>query len=312
MSRLKNKEYFIKRSREVHGNRYEYSKSIYTSAKTKLEIICEDHGSFFIRPNDHYSGSGCPKCGVAKRAKYRTNTTSHFIKKAKEVHGNSYDYSITNYTSSRDSVNIRCVRHDLIFTQNANKHLTGSGCSICAVDKIKNKQKMSLEEFISKANKIHMNKYDYSLVEFSNCQDRIKIICKKGHGVFEQRITTHIHGGRSGCPHCSEKYKGRNEKDYFIPYLEENIDIKFIPQYEVLTSNSRYVVDVYFPTLNTVVEYDEYYHFVGDNHQKDRIREEEIKEVLGCDFIRINDREFMKDNNYACEILNDYFTKAHM
>ena len=59
-----NIEDFIKKSKIIHGDKYDYSKSIYKNSKTKLEIICKLHGSFFKRPNNHINGSieGCPKC----------------------------------------------------------------------------------------------------------------------------------------------------------------------------------------------------------------------------------------------------------
>lgn len=48
--------------KKIHGERYDYSKVIYTSSKSKVNIICKIHGEFWQRPNDHMSGSGCPKC----------------------------------------------------------------------------------------------------------------------------------------------------------------------------------------------------------------------------------------------------------
>ena len=55
---------FIKRSKMIHGDKYDYSKSIYKNNKTKLEIICKYHGSFFKNPNNHINGDkeGCPRC----------------------------------------------------------------------------------------------------------------------------------------------------------------------------------------------------------------------------------------------------------
>ena len=60
---------FVKRSKEKHGNLYDYSKSEYKNNRTKIEIICHkkdkngiEHGSFFTTPHSHMQGSGCPKC----------------------------------------------------------------------------------------------------------------------------------------------------------------------------------------------------------------------------------------------------------
>ncbi len=56
---------FIEKSRKVHGDKYDYSQSIYTGNKNKIKIICREHGEFFQCPQDHYGmkGCGCRKCG---------------------------------------------------------------------------------------------------------------------------------------------------------------------------------------------------------------------------------------------------------
>jgi len=59
----KTTEEFIIDARYIHGDRYDYSKSIYSTAKNKLDIICNKHGMFSITPTSHLSGSGCSKCG---------------------------------------------------------------------------------------------------------------------------------------------------------------------------------------------------------------------------------------------------------
>lgn len=47
----------------IHHNKYDYSKSIYINNKTKLEIVCSTHGSFWQKPNTHLSlARGCKKC----------------------------------------------------------------------------------------------------------------------------------------------------------------------------------------------------------------------------------------------------------
>jgi hypothetical protein len=53
---------FIEKSIEIRGNKYDYTKSIYIDAKTKLIIICKEHGEFEQTPNSHLNGNGCRKC----------------------------------------------------------------------------------------------------------------------------------------------------------------------------------------------------------------------------------------------------------
>lgn len=46
-------------------------------------------------------------------------------------------------------------------------------------------RKLSQEEWIEKAKKVHGDFYDYSLIEYINGSSFVKIICPK-HGMFEQ------------------------------------------------------------------------------------------------------------------------------
>lgn len=69
---------FSQKASIVHNNRYDYSKSIYKSTHTKLEIICSIHGSFFSSPANHLKGSGCRECGLI--ARQSTNLTRYGVK----------------------------------------------------------------------------------------------------------------------------------------------------------------------------------------------------------------------------------------
>jgi len=55
------------------------------------------------------------------------------------------------------------------------------------------------EQFIEKANRHHMGKYDYSEVVYKTKEDKVCIICPH-HGPFEQRAGSHMRG--SGCSIC--------------------------------------------------------------------------------------------------------------
>lgn len=59
-------ENFIKKSRLIHGDKYDYSKVDYVNNRTKVCIICPEHGEFWQRPNSHLNGRGCSKCNSSK------------------------------------------------------------------------------------------------------------------------------------------------------------------------------------------------------------------------------------------------------
>lgn len=67
-------EEFIKKAAERHNNRYDYSLVEYTTNKSRVKIICKDHGVFEQRPDNHLMGQNCPVCGSISRA---TSTFSY-------------------------------------------------------------------------------------------------------------------------------------------------------------------------------------------------------------------------------------------
>lgn len=145
-------------------------------------------------------------------------TTKQFIEKATQLHNGKYDYSKTEYITSRDDVIIICPKHGE-FKQRAVTHLQGFGCPKCAriwsderkQNHIKSSRRhlgMTTDEWIERAKLVHGDKYDYSQVVYVNQRTNVKIICPV-HGMFEQKADSHLRG--HGCRLCglqSENRKG--------------------------------------------------------------------------------------------------------
>lgn len=109
--RKMNKEQFIAEATHIHGNLYNYDDFIYVNKKTKGKIHCNKHNIDFLQtPSNHLKGHGCPKCRYEKSALSNTKSTKDFIEKAKEIHGNKYDYSKTEYVNSDTKVEIICLK----------------------------------------------------------------------------------------------------------------------------------------------------------------------------------------------------------
>lgn len=121
--KLQTLEDFIIKAQKVHGNRYDYSKTNYKSALSKVVIGCAIHGDFYQTPGSHLYGRGCKKCSA-------TSTTEDFIRKSSEVHGNRYDYSETEVTGCYNKVRIICRKHGP-FMQSTSNHMNGHGCRKC-------------------------------------------------------------------------------------------------------------------------------------------------------------------------------------
>lgn len=58
---------FINRCREIHGDKYDYSLTVYTDIQEKVKIICPTHGIFEQIANSHLRGQGCVKCCYESR-----------------------------------------------------------------------------------------------------------------------------------------------------------------------------------------------------------------------------------------------------
>jgi hypothetical protein len=148
--------------KEVHGDKYDYSKVDYKSIKSKVEIICIKHGSFYQTPNTHLKGSGCPKCGLINMSGKLKKPLVDFINKCKDVHDNIYDYDEVCYENLSDKIKIICKEHG-VFYQRAFSHQQGYGCSRCN----KSKGEKKIEYFLNK-NKIY---FEYNK-HFETCRNK--------------------------------------------------------------------------------------------------------------------------------------------
>ena len=219
MNKLEN---FIEKSKNVHGDKYDYNLVEYINIRTKVKIICTEHGVFEQTPDKHINRKrGCQKCGGTSKL-----TTKEFIKKSKEIYGDKYDYSLTEYVNAHTKVKL--IYNGETFEQIPGSHLKGYTTSKTS------KQEKLKQNFIEKSKKLHGNKYDYSLVVYKNINIKIKIICNI-HGEFDQFPSAHLNN--EGCQICKNqkiflnkcKKLYHNKYDYsLINYKDTNTKVKII------------------------------------------------------------------------------------
>jgi very-short-patch-repair endonuclease len=155
-----NNETFIEKVKKIHGDKYDYSMIDYKNNKTKIKIICPEHGIFEQTPNAH-NKQGCKKCAIKENSKLLSGANS-FIGKAKKIHGDTYDYSLVEYVNALSEVKIVCKKHG-VFKQKPNKHLSGkNGCPICK----SSKGELEIKNWLEKNNICYKQQY-----RFPNCRN---------------------------------------------------------------------------------------------------------------------------------------------
>lgn len=245
-----NTESFIQKAKEIHGNKYDYSKVEYVNSETKVCVICPIHGEFWIRPSHHINKGrnqrGCPKCGDAERRKNTRKNTDWFVQKAKEIYGDKYDYSKTEYTYTDEKLCIVCPIHGE-FWQTPHIHLQGHGCPKCG-----GKEKLSTNDFIEKSREIHGNRYDYSKAEYNGNFNKVCIICPK-HGEFWQYANQHMQG--RGCPHCKQSSLEKEIREFL-----DKEDIEYVAQKRSKWLG-RQSLDFYLPKYKLAIECQGLQHF---------------------------------------------------
>ena len=243
------KDEFIKKANNTHEGKYNYDNVEYVNAHTKVCIICpkHGHGEFWQTPKNHTKGKGCPKC----KGDNQKLSKEEFIKKANEVHNGKYDYNKVDYVNNSTKICIICPKHGE-FWQRPNNHLLGVACPTCANEANGERCRLSKEEFIKKANKLHNGKYKYSKVDYYDNHTKVCILCND-HGEFWQKPNNHLSG--QGCPKCNLSHLERS----MMNYLDDmEITYDYQKRFDWLGKQS---LDFYIPDYNVGIECQGEQHF---------------------------------------------------
>ncbi|MCS6583324.1 hypothetical protein [Curtobacterium citreum] len=138
-TRLARCDAFIAAADAEHGGRYDYSllPDEFVNVKTRVRIICPEHGIFRMAPQDHKAktvkgrvipGQGCHSCST--RCGPAARRLQLFLDRAREVHGSRYDYRNVDFVDQRTSIRIRCFEHGA-FSVMPKNHLAGEQCGKC-------------------------------------------------------------------------------------------------------------------------------------------------------------------------------------
>lgn len=271
-----NFETFIGLSKQKYiKENYNYSKvHQFKNQHEPVVIICskKDHGAFRKTPANHLNKSnpqGCPLCGNQRGAREQSLTKNEFLTAAKRIHGNTYDYSNVNFKNTKDKIKLRCKKCNNHFEQVVGYHLSGSGCSICGIEKGRAANKtLTSEIIVEKCIEVWGDKYDYSNVNYIDDDTPIEIICKK-HGSIMIDYQNHV-GLKRGCKFCgsTRRIKQSEWLNYIgIPESDLNREVTI-----KCSDGKIYYVDGYDPDTKTVYEFNgDYFHGNPEKYDSDII-----------------------------------------
>jgi hypothetical protein len=213
-------EDFIERAKKVHGNKYDYSSTLYKNNTTKVLIVCTKCSKTFTqKPREHLAGNnGC--CF----SKIRVRDTKSFVKQARKRHNDKYDYTEVKYEGAFKKVKIWCRTCATYYWQTPSNHLNKGkyGCKNCSIEKQRKKMAFTREEFISKAELKHGTKYSYDKVVYKNNNTHIKIWCKKCQVYFSQLPSKHLAGGN--CAECSKEKRIKESRFSTEQFILKSIE----------------------------------------------------------------------------------------
>lgn len=236
---------FLSKSREVHGDKYDYSRAVYKRSNIKVTIICPDHGEFDQLPNTHMQGSGCPACGRYRSIESRSLGFDEFVARSREVHGDRFEYAKGSYVNMNTNATIICKHHGE-FKQLPRDHSRGHGCPVCHMESIGRWNTTPLESFVEKANAVHGNRFTYS--DYTKASSMVTITCPE-HGPFPQIGTSHLQG--IGCPRCWKTGPTRWHVG-ISDFLSEHTEVELESKLDGAMGRKR--LDIYLPEYKLAVE----------------------------------------------------------
>ena len=205
--------FFLKVLEKFPEFKYDFSKFTYTLSKTKSELVCPQHGSFFIAPEYILRGQGCKTCsnlsrkGGAKKRYNKQEFLDLLFQKVGECPYDLSDFEYKNYDAISTAI---CHKHGK-FDTSAIRLLKGHGCIKCASEKKSSQRTTNHEVFVERIKeKFPDFRYDLSQFRYTGYEHKSTLICPD-HGPFEIMAGCIIKG--VGCRKCRDE-KMRSDRSY--------------------------------------------------------------------------------------------------
>ena len=256
-------EFYLTELKKVFDGVYDSNKTIFYHV-TNIHIFCEEHGYFSKDFTSLKRGYGCPKCKSNKKTSGVRKDTASFIKVAKDIHGDKFNYKHVDYTHGNKAVSIYCNTCKSDFLQKPRTHLSGKGCPTCSL--VKNRlpklyNRISVEDLSVKCNLIFNNSLDFTDSELTTANEKVTVFCKKC-GTYFKQYKGHLVRG-VGCQKCSKAEKESKPEKLISKLLDElNVLYEREVGFEGCVYKNALKFDFYLPIINTCIEYQ------GEQHYK--------------------------------------------
>ena len=176
------KNEFIIKSKKIHGDKYDYTKTEYDTAVKKIIVICEHHGEFKISPNNHLRGRGCPFCGREKASKSKLKHYEEYYKYFIEKHRDKYDYSKVEWINACTKITVICKKHGE-FKIVPWSHKSGRECQSCSNHY--SKKSIRWLEYISSKDDIKIQHAENIGEKYIFGKTKVDGYCKENNTVYE-------------------------------------------------------------------------------------------------------------------------------
>lgn len=256
-------EFFLKMN-EIYGDRFDFSHSEFNGMKKSVVYVCKEHGEQKSGVATLLKGKGCDYCSG------RLFWGPDFERRAREKHGDKYDYSkVGEIKGMKSVVTIICPKHGE-FRQRVDLHLLGYGCRECVGYPNKKTPQQRCDEWIKKCiKKYGEGRYDYSRAheDYVNNDSLVWIRCCIHDHWFQQTPDNNLRTVNGSCPICSADLVESQGEQQIRRWLEEH-NIKFEKEPEIPNDNPRckrafLKPDFWLPDHNLFIEYN------GEQHYED-------------------------------------------
>lgn len=241
-------EGFIKKAKDIWGERFSYEKTEYINSDTKVIVTCPIHGEFLTRPADFLRKHGCPKCKNDKTSKLNQNkrmTQEQFLERSFLLYGNLFSYENTRYINKRTKIVIHSNLLNEDFIVSPDNFFRAEFPAKYRGECVERKDSYTNEEFIRIA-KLIRPEYDYSKAEYKNLRTNIVAICPE-HGEFEITPCNLLYNNE-GCPNCSCS-KGES----YIKNLLDCYKLQYKQQYPLEINEHKLKIDFCLFINNNII-----------------------------------------------------------